>query len=160
VREWAAFQQRREKTLKLFCLLGILLLVVGLVVTVVVLPNVAWVFVQQGVMLREQGDAKAAIETFDEVVKRFEKDTASDVRKQVAWALVHKGVTMREQGDPEAAIETFDEVVKRFEKDTAPDLRKAITLALAGKGLTLMKQGDPEAAIETFDEVVKGVKKH
>jgi tetratricopeptide (TPR) repeat protein len=102
---------------------------------------VAEALVNKGVTLREQGDAKGEIEICDEVVKRFEMDSAPGVREQVATALFNKGVTLGEQGDAKAAIEAYGEIIKRFENDSAPGVRETVAFAHNVLGDSLADSG-------------------
>ena len=103
----------------------------------------------------ERGESEAAIETYDQVIKRFGDDNTPEVRAQVAWALVFKGITQGQLGEPEAEVATYDQVIKRFGDDDTPEVRAQVAWALVNKGVTQGQLGEPEAKVATYDQVIE-----
>jgi len=113
----------------------------------------ALALISKGVTLWQQGNAGEAIAVYDEIERRFGRDTAPGVREQVAKALFNKGVTLRQQKKTEEAIAVYDDIVRRFGKNTSPGVRKQVAKALNNKGFALLQQGKVEEAVAVYDAV-------
>ena len=98
----------------------------------------------------ELGQFEAAIEAYDEVIKRF--DSNNELQEEVAWALSDKGHAYEELGQFEAAIEAYDEAIKRFGSSNE---QFWVAWALSDKGHAYEELGQFEAAIEAYDEAIK-----
>lgn len=117
--------------------------------------NIATALLNIGVALRHEGDHKAEIATYDEVVRRFGDAEELELRERVASALFSKAYAHGKEGDIEAENAAYDEVVRRFGNAEAPELREQVAKALVNKGVAHSKAGDPTAALAAYDEVVR-----
>ena len=103
----------------------------------------------------ERGESEAAIETYDQVIKRFGNDDTPEVRSQVVMALLLKDIAQGPLGDPEVAITTYDQAIERFGDDDTPEVRLLVAMALVRKGIAQQQLGESEAAIATHDQVIE-----
>jgi len=111
--------------------------------------------VNLAVILSELGRSEEAIQTCDEVLRRFEDTAELALREQVAKALVIKGVTLGQMNHSEEEVQTYDEVLRRFGDATELALREPVAKALFNKGVTLGQLNRSEGAIQTYDEVLR-----
>ena len=104
----------------------------------------------------QDGDRKAAIVAYGEVVKRLDAGQAQEmgIRVFVARALVDKGITHGQLREWSAALECYNEVLSRFDVDDSPTLQVEVARALFNAGVAHGELGNPEKAIATYNEVV------
>ena len=119
--------------------------------------SVAQVLFNEAATRNHRGDAKGAIEGYDEIIRRFGVSGVKEPEVQVlvARSLVDKGITRGQLGEPRAAIENYDEVLKHFDSASASDLQVEVARALFNTGVAQGQLGRPEVAISIYDEVVK-----
>ena len=84
----------------------------------------------KGKTLKEQGKPEAAIAVWDEVVRRFGKDTSLLMRGAVAGALLNKGESLEKRRKYDAAIAVCEEIERRFGADENPLMREKVATAL------------------------------
>ena len=99
----------------------------------------------------ELGQFEAAIDAYDEAIKRF--DSNNELQYRVASAMSNKGGAYEKLGQFEAAIDAYDEVIKRF--DSNNELQEEVGWALFQKGEVYAELGQFEAAIKAYDEALE-----
>lgn len=102
--------------------------------------NVARVMLNRGVTQRQLNEPEAAINTYDEVLRRFGDAAEPALQEQVAAALFNKGNAQVGIEQYEAAISAYDEVMRRFGHTTEPALREPLAKAMNGAGFARLMQ--------------------
>jgi tetratricopeptide (TPR) repeat protein len=112
----------------------------------------------KGNILYRAGQFQTALNSHEEVIRRFGSDTSPALREQVAWAFFYKGLAYGAQNPPQRKeeISAYSEVINRFGADKTQVLREITIRALFYKGLTFnnLTPPDPYNAIATFDDVI------
>ncbi len=100
------------------------------------------------------GDYRQAIETCEEVVRRFDgfDDWSLKVPVAQSWNLI--GDVHRELGNSEAAYEAYETVVAKFATSDKQSLRQEVDRALASMGGLKEASDDSEVALSLFERVV------
>jgi tetratricopeptide (TPR) repeat protein len=101
------------------------------------------------------GNSEAEIATYDELIRRFGKDSTSGVYEQVAKALLDKGYALGKLGKLEAEVALYDELIQRFGDDPTPEVREQVIKALFNKGYALDEGENYEAALVAYDELIR-----
>ncbi len=117
--------------------------------------NVAQALFNKAVTQGETGDNAAALETYNDVIRRYNDAPEMALRKQVARALINKSVAQGETGDNAGSLETLNGVIRRY--DDAPDaaLREQVARALINKSFRQGKMGDNAGALETLNDLIR-----
>ena len=104
-----------------------------------------------GVLNRRQD----ALETCDEVLRRFgESETPADLER-VATALLNRADLLSALNRPQEALDACDEVVRRFGESAAPALIERVNAALLGRADIETKSRQYEKAAETATHVIE-----
>jgi tetratricopeptide (TPR) repeat protein len=101
------------------------------------------------------GNSEAEIATYDELIRRFGKDSTSGVYEQVAKALLDKGYALGKLGKLEAEVALYDELIQRFGDDPTPEVREQVIKALFNKGYALDEGENYQAALVAYDELIR-----
>jgi len=96
-----------------------------------------------------------ALESFDEVVRRFGESDTPALLRSVATALVNRAGALDALNRPLDALEACDEVVRRFGENENPAVLERVATALANKGYVLGTLSRPVDALDAYDEVVR-----
>jgi hypothetical protein len=79
---------------------------------------------------RSQGERPdEALTACDDLIHRFEDDTAPKIREVVARAMLGKTITLRLSKGPDEAITAHDDLIDRFKDDDAPEIQEVIATA-------------------------------
>ena len=117
---------------------------------------VAWGLIQKSSALESLGDVQAAIETYDEIIKRFDSSESRQCQVHVVAAVVCKRVLQESVTESQAELMIHDELVERLGADSVPrDLRVRVVQALFNEAASRNQRGDSEGAIEGYDEVIR-----
>jgi tetratricopeptide (TPR) repeat protein len=100
--------------------------------------QMAKAFFNKGFRLGKLNRNEEAIQSYDEVIKRFGEASEPAIRQQMARAFFNKGVRLGELNRNEEAIQAYDELIKRFGEATEPVIRKIVAHALNGIGFTMI----------------------
>lgn len=117
--------------------------------------QVAEAMVSKGGVLSWLDRSEEEIAVYDDVVRRFGRDTTPALCGQVARAHIYKGLTFFMAGRFDEAITVYDAVVQRFGDTTESDLRIQVARALVNKGQVLDELKRSEEAIAVYDAVVQ-----
>ena len=101
----------------------------------------------------ESMDTSVAI--WDDLIKRFGKESDPDIQVQVAGALIKKASVEITMSRNEAAVVAYDEVVRRYWASDRPGLRQAMAMALELKARSLNRLGRGREALEACDVLVR-----
>ena len=115
----------------------------------------AQILFDKALIQSNRGEYTAALEIYDELVKRYENSDVPEVREAVAIAMVNKGLELSRQGEHEAEIRIYDELVERYGDSEESVVQVQIARALFNKGVELLRQGEHEAEIEVYGELVE-----
>src|SRR5258708_7190914 len=115
----------------------------------------ALALLNRGFVLNELNRREDAIQTYDQLLRRFGDTAEPALRERVASALLNKGVSLGELKRNEEAAQTYDEVLRRVGDATSPALRKLAAKALVNKGIALSELNRGEDEIQTYDEVLR-----
>jgi tetratricopeptide (TPR) repeat protein len=72
----------------------------------------------RAVMQEQVGDLPAALHTLDEIIRRFQNESAANMRGVYGWTLGKKAAILFQQGDRANARKLCEEILRRFEQDT------------------------------------------
>lgn len=93
--------------------------------------NIAETLIQKGHSLSEIKDYNKALEVFNEVLHRFNKDSNNEVmQEQIAIALLNKGFILGLMNDSNDAMETYNELIKRFKDSRNQIIQEQVAQAL------------------------------
>ena len=95
-----------------------------------------------------------AIAIWDDLIKRFGKDSDPDIQVQVAGALIKKAGARMTMSRNEAAVVACDEVIRRYWASDRPGLRRGMAMALELKAMSLNRLGRGREALEACDVLV------
>ena len=96
-----------------------------------------------------------AIATWDDLIKRFGRDTDPDIQVEVAGALIKKAGAQMTMCRNEAAVVACDEVIRRYRASDRPALRRGMAMALELKARSLNRLGRGRKALEACDVLVR-----
>ncbi|MDR2093523.1 MAG: tetratricopeptide repeat protein [Azoarcus sp.] len=99
------------------------------------------------------GDSAAAIAVYDDIVRRFGRDSDPAIRNAVGSTLLKKSEALRLAGDNQGTIAVYDDIIERFGKDDTQVSRILVATVLFRKGLAQGRLNDVDAANASFDEV-------
>jgi tetratricopeptide (TPR) repeat protein len=116
---------------------------------------VATALCNKGVILGKHNQGEKALQTYDEVVRRFGDGTEPGVREQVAAALCNQGLMLDEQKQTEKALQTYDELVRRFGDATEPGVREQVGNALNAVAFKLLCEAKSIWKEKGRDEALK-----
>ena len=111
--------------------------------------------IRKGVDLWDRGHPADALDTFDQVVRRFGDSKEPELRVAVAMALVNKGSTLGALNRLKEALVACDEVLRRFGDSNVPELIEPVARALVNKGAALFGLSRLEETLVTCDEVLR-----
>jgi tetratricopeptide (TPR) repeat protein len=117
--------------------------------------TVATALYNKGVRLGALNRSGEAIQSYDELLRRFGDATEPGLRECVANALYNKGVRLDAQNRRDEAIDSYDEVLRRFADATDLALRETVAQALVNKGVALGQLNGNEEAIQSYDELLR-----
>ena len=103
------------------------------------------------ILERNPAHIKEAIDTYEQIGKRFQTSPHIYPPEIVAQALVNMGVLL---GTTEAAIRVYDEVIENFANSSQEGLRNQVKKALLNKGRVLMATDRAAEALDAFDAVL------
>jgi len=113
------------------------------------------------VMLRSQdmlgpgaGANQAAIDAYDEALRRFSGRTEDRLKRLVAEILLRKGDTLCRFGYNEEGLECYDEILNRFGSTKDQVLLRTLALALHNKGEALSASGRGDRAGRVCSEII------
>jgi tetratricopeptide (TPR) repeat protein len=109
----------------------------------------------KGVTLAELNRQEEALETYDELLRRFGDATEAALREQVADTLINKGVALGQLNRGEEAIKTYDDVLRRFGNSAEPKWREQVADALVKKGVALGQLHRSEEALDIYEDVLR-----
>lgn len=115
--------------------------------------QIAKVILNKSVAHLDAKQSEKAIESSEEVIKRYNTSTQTKLLEIVAGALVNKGLGLSQLKQSEKAIQSCDEVISRFGESTLPKLQDTVAIALRNKGLNFIDLKQAEKAIECYEEV-------
>ena len=118
-------------------------------------PSAARQLSRKAVALAQEGRVQEAVETWDEVVRRFGEHDAIEDIEQVWLALSNKGSALVRLRRAEEALSVLDEVVRRFRGNNGRAFPHAIPMALLNKGKILLETNRAQEALAACDEVVR-----
>ena len=117
---------------------------------------VAWGLIRKSSAFESLGDVRAAIETYDEIIKRFDSSKSRQCQAHVVTSVVCKRVLQESVTESQAELMIHDELVARLGADSVPrDLLVRVAHALFNEAATQNQRGDSEGAIEDYDEVIR-----
>ena len=117
---------------------------------------VAWGLIRKSSAFESLGDVRAAIETCDEIIKRFDSSKSRQCQAHVVTSVVCKRVLQESVTESQAELMIHDELVARLGADSVPgDLLVRVAHALFNEAATQNQRGDSEGAIEGYDEVIR-----
>ena len=117
---------------------------------------VAWGLIQKSSAFESLGDVRAAIETYDEIIKRFDSSESRQCQVHVVTSVVCKRVLEESVTESQAELMIHDELVERLGADSVPrDLRVRVAHALFNEAASRNHHGDSEGAIGGYDEVIR-----
>jgi tetratricopeptide (TPR) repeat protein len=116
--------------------------------------NVATALLNKGITQDRLDDNAGAIESYNEVIRRYGDAPEATLREQVAKALLNKGVSQGKTGDDAGVVESNNEVIRRYGDAPEAALREQVAKALINKGLHQGKAGDIAGGIESCNEVI------
>ena len=96
-----------------------------------------------------------AIAIWDDLIKRFGKDSDPDIQVEVAGALIKKAAAQMTMGRNEAAVVACDEVVRRYRDSDWRGLLRGMAMALELKARSLNRLGRTREALEACDVLVR-----
>ena len=111
--------------------------------------------IRKGSNLWDRGHPRDALDTFDQVVRRFGGSKEPGLRVAVAMALVNKGSTLGALNRPKEALAACDEVLRRFGDSNVPELVEPVARALVNKGAALFGLSRLEETLVICDEVLR-----
>ncbi len=103
------------------------------------------------VLQRNPARINEAIDTYEQISKRFQTSPQIYPLEIVAQALVNMGNLL---GATEAAIRVYDHVIENFVNSTQDGLRSQVKKALLNKGRVLMTTDHAAEALDAFDSVL------
>lgn len=112
----------------------------------------AWVEV--GSCLADLGQKQDALDTFDDVLDRFQHDQSLAARSWMAGALERKAYTLQQDGRLNQAIAVSDELVARFADDPADPVQLHVLVVLCWKVWWLEQLDQRALALDTCHEIV------
>ena len=101
------------------------------------------------------GRLSEALDTWDEVVRRFGGSDAPKHLFAVAAALMNKGDLLVGLKRRREAFAAWDEIVRRFGSSNDARARDTAALALVNKGRTLVRMNRHEEGISVWEELVR-----
>ena len=101
------------------------------------------------------GRLSEALDTWDEVARKFGASKTPSDLETVASALVNKGAALGVLGRSHKALATWDEIVRRFGGSDAPKHLFAVAAALMNKGHLLVGLKRRREAFAAWDEIVR-----
>ena len=113
---------------------------------------------ENGTSLAESGRLQEAVDTWNDLVHRFERSEAPGDCNHVSLALVNIGMTFRHLNRSEEALAVWDDVTRRFGRSREPTLLNAVATALVSKALLHIEENRPLEALTACDEVLLGVR--
>jgi len=109
---------------------------------------------KEGLELWDRSQYSDALETFDELLRRFGQTEAPELLVEVATALTNKGAVLDRLSRREEALAIYDEVLVRFSNSKSPRLVKEVAETLFNKGFTLRAMGKPKEALNCYEEIL------
>lgn len=88
---------------------------------------------QRGMALEELGRRAEAVESYDDVIRRFRSATDPPLQLMVARALLDKGNLLFGLGSPDDGFAAYDEVIDLFGGTVDPDLLEQVGFALSNR---------------------------
>ena len=119
----------------------------------------------RGPMQNQKAEFDAAMAVFDEINKRYGKDTDPLIRENIAWAFIQKamalGHTFNDHKTPSdystyrtrEAVAVLDEMIQRYGDDEAPVVRLPVAKAIFEKGGIFFQSGKKEEEAAAYDEL-------
>ncbi len=104
--------------------------------------------------------SNAAIDAYDELIRRFDDETPDlQLRGKVAFARLNLARHLVDLGNHEVAIAVYDKLIQQF--DQAPDLSLHVHVATAhlAKGNLLVADGHHEEAIPVLGQLIGTVRR-
>lgn len=123
-------------------------------VPVTAVRNAEFIFAR-AITLDMLGRTEEAVQLYDQIQQRYDKDTSPDLRDSVARALVNKSVALGKLGRRDEAIQLSEQIAQIYGNDDDPQLREQTARALGNKGFTLAELGKKQEAIQTLEQIVK-----
>jgi tetratricopeptide (TPR) repeat protein len=108
----------------------------------------------------DTGDHGASLQLYDELVRRYGRETALEARATVADAIAAKATTLGRDGQIERAIEVYDGLLARLGDATEPELRERVADALCGRGDWLQAGGRAQDALADYRAVLERFAEH
>lgn len=102
----------------------------------------------------EAGRHQEVLDTYAEMVARFEVNANPGVRLQVATALFNWGHTLADLSRHDDAVQVFDRLIERHGRDDEADVM-LVNHAWVNKGASLLALHRLAEALAAFDEVVR-----
>ena len=109
---------------------------------------------KEGLELWDRCQYCDALETFDELLRRFGQTEAPELLVEVATALTNKGATLDRLGRREEALAVYNEMLVRFSNSKSPRLVKEVAETLFNKGFTLRRMGKPKEALNCYERIL------
>lgn len=106
------------------------------------------------------GDGHAAVQLYDDVVRRFGRRAEPEFRALVVLAMTNKATAIGISGRFEDAAQLLGETLARFQDPETPELRDRLVEALCGHGYWLEASGDKEQALVTYRDVLERFAEH
>lgn len=117
--------------------------------------NIVQAILDKALAHSKRDEHEAAIEVYDDLVKRFGDSEVLAFQAAVAVGLFNKAVLLSHQGRHDADVAVYDDLVERYRDSTVPALQKHVVRALINKGVSLSRHGNHDAAIHVYDELTE-----
>ena len=109
----------------------------------------------RGIAQAKTGDNAGAVDSYNDVVRRYSGASELAVRAQVAQALSNRGVREAATGAYSSAIESYNDVLARFGDASELTLKARVAQALNNRGVAHHKARSLKSAVDTYDEVIQ-----
>ena len=116
--------------------------------------QVAYAYLGRMLLQSERGEAKPALATADELLKRFSASANPSVRETVAKTLLAKSSIYAAQGQYKQAAVTNRLVIQRYSADNTPASRLLVAQAYADQIIFQARLQRIKNALSTFDEAL------
>src|SRR5271157_1090133 len=116
---------------------------------------IAKALVNKGAALAELNRSEEAIQTYEEMLRRFAGTNEPSLRQHVAAGLYNKAVALGRLNRDLEGIQAYDDMLRRLGDPAEPWSREQVAQALYNKGVALGRLNRSAEAIQVYDEILR-----